>query len=411
MKKIIILFALCVFNASGCFPQETMSKGKFDTLVDYMNGNITKAYIEWTINTERWSSKEPDSTAYHDNISQILKDNSLDKPVSFETLKNKLNEGKHWSETFNKVTAKYNSIKNEYAKAKAAANDGLIDILFNFEISNNTLNKHSATKDECEKWKSTIRDRFSPKPPEESGTPTKIEERLKKIEERLIKLENKANSPTGTGKLIAKNIPFIAIAVVLLLLCVVLYVYFRKKKPCYSETPESNGYDTESLLPKIRELEKELNKMTGDYSSMAVKYGELEKQYSSLTAKINQTGVSNPSTNPPVIKQSSSKTFYMSAPNSDGSFWVRNSKQELDPTASCYKFDETAPGVANFSTVDAPAFFSLALQNPSFIIEPVCEPLNPRTSERKRIITKSPGKAQKDGDKWIVTEKAKIRYE
>jgi uncharacterized coiled-coil protein SlyX len=152
---------------------------------------------------------------------------------------------------------------------------------------------------------------------------------------------------------------------------------------------------------KIRELEKTVNKMSA------------EKQNSQPVAATPNNPQTYTPVNHEVIRpsKSNSKEFYMSTPNKDGSFWDRNSRQELDPTASCYKFTETAPGTAEFVTVDSSTFFQLAFKNPDYIIDPVCDSRDALTSDRKRIITVTPGKAQKNGDKWNVTTKAKIRYE
>jgi hypothetical protein len=399
-----------VFSATGsCAQRGKMSQEEFDKLVDYMNANITKAYIEWIIKEPSQKIDPKDSSAYYDKVIIVLANNSLDTPVPFDTLKNALTNN-NWTNTCNNITSKYNLIKNEYSKL--LENDSLIKKMFEFKIKNEILSEHSATTSSHKDWRDEITKKYLSQGNQNGGN----EVEPPKVSDSGVIDNGLSGNPSGDPS--GNKIIYIALA---LLLCVAIYFYLRKRQHRHSYTTESNGGDSETLQSKIRELEKTLIKMTSDYSNVINRCNELEKKYDDLIAAIKKLEeqkqnnrpafVSNPQPVNNVIKQSVSRAFYMSIPNADGSFWDRNSRQELDPTASCYKFVETTPGVAEFFTVDDPAFFQQALKNPFDIIEPVCEPQNAWTNERKRIITESPGKAQKNGDKWSVTVKAKIRYE
>lgn len=112
----------------------------------------------------------------------------------------------------------------------------------------------------------------------------------------------------------------------------------------------------------------------------------------------------------PVV-ETRKETFYLSTPNSDGTFNDRSSYPSFKEGASIYKFTKSALNKATFCIDEREASIKLALQYPDKSIDPVCEALNAYNPKATRIVTKEPGTAELQGDKWVIQNKAKITYE
>lgn len=106
----------------------------------------------------------------------------------------------------------------------------------------------------------------------------------------------------------------------------------------------------------------------------------------------------------------SAETFYLSTPNSDGSFNASSSSPAFKEGASIYKFTKLSNNKALFQIDEREASIRLALQYPDKNIDPVCEVLNSFNLSVKRIITEEPGEAELEGDRWKKTKNTKIRY-
>ena len=108
---------------------------------------------------------------------------------------------------------------------------------------------------------------------------------------------------------------------------------------------------------------------------------------------------------------SKSNIFYLSNPNSDGSFNDSSSSITYKESASIYKFTRTSPNTATFEIDDRESSIKLALQYPDQAIEPVCDNLNAFNPKSRKIITDTPGTAQLSNGKWKRIKKAQIIYE
>lgn len=114
-------------------------------------------------------------------------------------------------------------------------------------------------------------------------------------------------------------------------------------------------------------------------------------------------------------KQSEIKTetFFLSTPNSDGSFNDSSVLPNYKEGASIYRFTKIANNRAKFQIDEREASVKLALTYPDKSIDPVCDAVNAFNPKAKRIITDEVGEAELINDKWVVnkSQKAKIRYE
>lgn len=111
--------------------------------------------------------------------------------------------------------------------------------------------------------------------------------------------------------------------------------------------------------------------------------------------------------------QNAEEIFYLSTPNSEGSFNVRSAQPNYRPGASIYWFKKTAPDKAIFKIDEREASMQMALQYSDINIDPVCDPANAYHINTKRVRTPPghEGVVELLDDKWIVTKKAKIYYE
>ena len=112
---------------------------------------------------------------------------------------------------------------------------------------------------------------------------------------------------------------------------------------------------------------------------------------------------------PEVITQ----TFFLSTPNSDGSFNESSSSSTYKDGATIYRFTKIGNNRAKFQIDEKDASARLALQYPDKNIDPVCDAVNAFNPKATRIITVEQGEAELQNGKWVVdrNKKAKIKYE
>ena len=114
---------------------------------------------------------------------------------------------------------------------------------------------------------------------------------------------------------------------------------------------------------------------------------------------------------PAIIKQE--KMFFMPAPSSEGDFDISNSSDIFKETVTLYKFfiHENNPDKADFEFYSDAIGIKNAVNYPDKYLESVCNIYSGYNPNTKKIITETKGTAQKNGDKWVVNRKAKIKYE
>jgi hypothetical protein len=105
--------------------------------------------------------------------------------------------------------------------------------------------------------------------------------------------------------------------------------------------------------------------------------------------------------------------FFLSTPNSDGSFNDSSVSPTYKEGASIYRFTKIENNRAKFQIDEREASVKLALTYPDKSIDPVCDAVNAFNPKAKRITTVEAGEAELLNDKWIInkTQKAKISYE
>jgi hypothetical protein len=105
--------------------------------------------------------------------------------------------------------------------------------------------------------------------------------------------------------------------------------------------------------------------------------------------------------------------FYMPSPDNEGNFDNRKKSNFFIPSESIYEFilDENSDGNASFSIYQDRNNMERAINYYSSILDKVCRGQNAFNPHGKTIKTIKPGYAVLNNNKWVVKEKALVRYE
>jgi hypothetical protein len=117
----------------------------------------------------------------------------------------------------------------------------------------------------------------------------------------------------------------------------------------------------------------------------------------------------------PGITESNNKPsiFFMPSPDNDGNFDNRRKSDHFIPSESIYQFimNENSDKAAEFYIYQDPNNMERAINYYSSILEKVCKSENAFDPMGKSIVTLEPGIAVLTGNKWVVKEKALVKYE
>lgn len=101
-------------------------------------------------------------------------------------------------------------------------------------------------------------------------------------------------------------------------------------------------------------------------------------------------------------------TLYLGAPNSNGLF--HNVQSNYIATETIYKLLVYESNIGEFEFINETCNLRVALDFYDRYIEPACEAIN-AFDISANIVTVTKGLAEKRDNKWIVKQKARIRYE
>ena len=195
----------------------------------------------------------------------------------------------------------------------------------------------------------------------------------------------------------------ILISVVLIVFIYVKYLksenvskdYVKKKISDlkFEQTPNNNRSEITTLKNEILGIKNQLQKLQNPKV--------IESQKIEYVRPIKQE-----------LEKKQDEYFYLSTPNSEGSFNESSMKFSFNPGATIYKFKkENTDNKASFIIDEREDAVKLALQYPSRNIEPCCEATNGYNANATNIITTEPGIAELNNGVWKITSKAKITYE
>ncbi len=161
---------------------------------------------------------------------------------------------------------------------------------------------------------------------------------------------------------------------------------------------QSHSQTISQLQDKIQELESKFKEIQYSSSKVIAPAQNFSDYISSSSGSL-----------PSSVQQE--EVFYLSTPNSDGSFNRSSASPEYREGASVYRFMKTSYNRATFQVDEHEGAIRLALSYHYKALEPVCEAENAFRRDARSVKTISQGEAELQGEKWVVTRKAKIRYE
>lgn len=150
------------------------------------------------------------------------------------------------------------------------------------------------------------------------------------------------------------------------------------------------------------------------------RFNSLQNKIEQIEHKIDDLKIINETPNKIDLESSVAKTkrkeedvvFYMATPSFENEFHIRSKSESFKPTQTLYKFylDNSAEAALFEFHSDENGIYE-SIVAPQTYLEPVCDPQNAHNPKARNIITIEKGSAIKQGDKWIVKQKAKIKYE
>jgi|GEM_PF-4956787 len=179
-------------------------------------------------------------------------------------------------------------------------------------------------------------------------------------------------------------------------------------KNSFSNSNQGNQKDISLINERVKRNEDNLKSINDVVSglSTAIKNIEsnavIENNFTNVSLNLNTENL-----------RKNIVVFYMATPNSDSSFSAESANDTFSETSTLYKFtvDENNPQKAKFEFISGFSGVRDATNAPQTYTDPVCIPENALIQNAKAIKTIEPGIAQKQGNIWKVTQKAKIRYE
>ncbi|MDR1898090.1 MAG: hypothetical protein LBR10_15015 [Prevotellaceae bacterium] len=226
MKRIVLIIIINLLLLGIVNAQPTMDKTTFDRLVDYVNTELTKAYLNdfftKNSNTPYSDGFHKDSIHYTDNIKQRLLLNTISKPVGFERLSNLL--GSQFIRTLKNVSEPVNNRKNFYNDT--VSNMDLLTLI----VDNKDLSpKNRKMLEEC--TQSVKFELISYYAIKEQKTRTETVRIIKEDILKIIKEENQS----ATEKIRKSNLLFnVCVSMMLIVLpCIcgyLLYMMYKQKK-------------------------------------------------------------------------------------------------------------------------------------------------------------------------------------
>ncbi len=213
----------------------------------------------------------------------------------------------------------------------------------------------------------------------------------------------------------------ISLVLILLLAGLLIYLFSMFRK--IDERLDKHRKEINDLKSETFILGRKLNDLGGD-SKLKSRLEVLESKLSKIDAdhrpqehgKIKTTNTVYTPAQAAVATKPRVEEFYLSTPNSNGSFNISSMTSSYKPTASIYKFEvseEDGGSMASFAVADQYEAIKDALSSPGSYLDPVCESENAFSTAARRIVNVKPGRAYRRGEQWMVKQedKAIIRYE
>lgn len=408
MKLRIKLLVVALFLCGITHAQ--VSKESFDKAVDFLNCKTVELSLKGNENIQKYQQDCPCGEANYTQINQFLTsvgklDATIDLSSEVQNLKKSFKENWKKEDVATFLSEGIFTDKIKYQKIFAFA-------------------EKRKGKPEFDTYKATLKTDLVGKlvenVPQENVVPTNSVSEQPTLEDRIAALEKNQKKDNGKGFLGGLADYLILLAVILGIASLFLSLRKQSINDIYN-----------AIIPKILDSKRLKDHIQSQNSSnrhttaSVSKSSELNDAFKRINdlefqvKNLNDTlsGITTYATQEKQvfqeIKQPEQRTeiFFLSTPNSDGSFNESSASSSYREGATIYRFTKIGSTKAMFQIDEKDASVKLALQYPDKNIDPVCDAENAFNPKATRIITVQPGEAELHGDKWIRKTKAKIRYE
>jgi hypothetical protein len=239
-----------------------------------------------------------------------------------------------------------------------------------------------------------------------------LKDYVKSIDSQVKNASPKSPTSQNVQGLGSSQTTSIAIATLSLLLSVATIItiaQLKKKKTTVNDDPRFRSY-ADKVNERIATLESKIEMVDHTCSDSKNKYNDLSAKVEKAMSAAN---FEQKSSSPPLnvtIQRFTAKTFFLSAPQKDGTFNISSESSTFRDDASMYRFDEYEQNNATFIVADKREAIQRLIASAETCILPVCVEKNAYDQNATSIVTDKPGIAVRENDKWRVTTKAEIRY-
>ncbi|MCG9900885.1 MAG: hypothetical protein MH132_12845 [Hydrotalea sp.] len=410
-KKILLLFTALYFFG---IIQAQISKESYEKAVDFLNCRTVELSLKDDKNISEFQMKCPCETTDYAQINQFLTSFKIDKTLS---LSNEV-------ESLKKVY-KENWRKDEVVKF-------LSEHIFSDKVKYKAIFSFAEKrkgKPEFEAYKKNLKVNFpnilNENNPQQNLEYSNISSEVSRLQNKVETLElNQKSAKVNKGLLGGLSDYLIIISILFGVIAIILSL--RKRVSYEDLMPEI--LKSERLRQLIHDQSRFGSAVPSSESFNSQELRDAKKQIKELESQVEnikaQLKPSNPiSSNIALNTQPSyqeskqpevkSESFFLSTPNSDGSFNESSASSFYKDGATIYRFTKIANNRAKFQIDEKDASARLALQYPDKNIDPVCDATNAFNPRATRITTVEQGEAELQNGKWVVdrNKKAKIRYE
>ncbi len=234
-----------------------------------------------------------------------------------------------------------------------------------------------------------------------------------------LELNSRISEETSTEILTKANIYLLLISLILSIVIVWFFFLFFKKK--WSRDRIIEEVINSSRMRQFIELQS--NKSIGqtpsnnsivrqviDQIKTDEKYQAMVNYQIQLSKEDSKQPIPPQQTVNESITQTITKYFYSIEPRSGGNFfYVDKTTTEFVETESIYYFEKQDENSALYRVVDDNPTMKRAITYKAELLDIACDSLN-GTQIPQKIVTEKPGAVKKEGDRWVIVTKAKIKF-
>lgn len=398
MIKMYQILLILLFNFLS--PAVTIEKPEFEKIVDFVNCELTDEYI---------SSLVAEKLNY-EKIRESLNKNTLENPLSFRQLSSLLKsnqfEGteKTLSEVIDKRKTKFeirpstgeliniildnSDLSEKYQKALGVRTNQLKEIIL----------QHYASKEKAVRAEKDL----------------KIETGISGLNDRVFKIEQRITKIKSFPLWAILGITILSVLAILAGLLYALKPLLREyiiRTALQSKRINEHFFSVSSAQKNTDRVKK--SEIPADDIITEEKDIELIAERVLMKIRSGEPGKKETQSNHKTLKSDKVKipeVLYCTEPRDGEAFDSKNLSERFIETESVFVFHLKNSNTAEFRVITDPDTMGRAIKYKKELLDTACDSLNSSINSR-RVITTEPGIAIKQGDRWIIKSKAKIKFE